>query len=175
MQIAFWLCSPLLRLAGVARRAAGPLQPRGYAAAPRPRRTWALPEKRPAPAPRLEVAVLETGEGALVRLEGVAGVLEAGALEAPLARLAARDPARVIFDLSGLQFISSLVMGSLVAFRRAAVRAGSRVCLTPDLHPAVREALSRADLLSLFEAPGPCATGPGAPCGAAEFVAGLGI
>jgi anti-anti-sigma regulatory factor len=175
MQIAFWLCSPLLRLAGVARRAAGPLQPRGYARTPGPRRTWALPEKRPQPAPRLEVEVLETGEGVVVRLQGVAGALEAGALDAPLARLAARGPARVTFDLSGLQFISSLVMGSLVAFRRAAVRAGGRVFLAPDLHPAVREALTRADLLSLFEAPEPCPSESGAPCGDGEFVDGLRI
>jgi anti-anti-sigma regulatory factor len=82
----------------------------------------------------------------------VAGVLEAGVLEASLSRLAARRPARVTFDLSGLQFISSLAMGSLVTFRRAAARAGGRVCLAPDLQPMVREALTRADLLALFEA-----------------------
>jgi anti-anti-sigma factor len=98
------------------------------------------------------VEVLETGEGVVVRLRGVAGVLEAGALEASLLRLAARRPARVTFDLSRLEFISSLAMGSLVTFRRAAARAGGRVCLAPDLRPMVREAFTRADLLGLFEA-----------------------
>jgi anti-anti-sigma regulatory factor len=81
----------------------------------------------------------------------VAGVLEAGVLDTSLSRLAARRPARVTFDLSGLQFISSLAMGALVDFRRAAARAGGRVCLAPDLQSLVREALTRAELLGLFE------------------------
>jgi hypothetical protein len=60
----------------------------------------------------------------------------------------------VTFDLSELAFISSLAMGTLVSYRRTAVRAGTRVCLSPELRPAVREALERAELLSLFEAVG---------------------
>jgi anti-anti-sigma factor len=85
-------------------------------------------------------------------------VAEAGELEAALLPLAARRPGRVTFDLGGLEFISSLAMGVLVSYRRAAARAGTEVCLAPDLHPAVREALDRAELLSLFDAgrlPGP--------------------
>jgi hypothetical protein len=72
-------------------------------------------------------------------------------LEGLLSRLAARRPGRVTFDLSELRFISSLAMGSLVSYRRTAVRGGARFCLAPGLHPAVREALARAELLSLFE------------------------
>jgi hypothetical protein len=67
----------------------------------------------------------------------------------------------VIFELSQLEFISSLAMGVLVAYRRAVVRAGGRVCLAADLQPGVREALDRAQLRSLFEDVGtakPCAT-----------------
>jgi hypothetical protein len=60
----------------------------------------------------------------------------------------------VTFDLSELLSISSLAMGVLVAFRRAAVRTGARVCLASALQPLVREALHRAELLSLFEAVG---------------------
>jgi hypothetical protein len=56
----------------------------------------------------------------------------------------------VTFDLRELGFISSLAMGVLVAYRRAAVRAGARVCLAADLQPAVREALDRVGLLGLF-------------------------
>jgi anti-anti-sigma regulatory factor len=66
----------------------------------------------------------------------------------------------VTLDLSEVRSISSLAMGVLVAFRRGVVRAGGRVCLAPDLHPAVREALTRAELTSLFETDGgagPCA------------------
>jgi hypothetical protein len=60
----------------------------------------------------------------------------------------------VTFDLGELQSLSSLALGVLVAFRRAAVRTGSRVRLASDLQPAVREVLHRAELLSLFEAVG---------------------
>jgi anti-anti-sigma factor len=104
----------------------------------------------------------------VVRLRGEAGVVEAGALEAALLRLAARRPAKVAFDLSELEFISSLAMGVLVAYRRGVVPTGGRVWLAPELRPMVREALSRAELLSLFEvgrgaepdaAPVPCAPG----------------
>jgi anti-anti-sigma factor len=99
----------------------------------------------------MAVEVVETPEGLVVRLSGEAGIPEAGALEAAVSRLVARRPACVTFDLSELRLISSLAMGVLVAFRRAATRAGARVCLVPDLRPAVREALERAELLSLFE------------------------
>jgi anti-anti-sigma regulatory factor len=106
--------------------------------------------------------VLETAEGVVVRLRGEAGATEAHALEASLLRLIARRPAGVTFDLSELVGISSLALGVLEAFRHANVRAGARVCLAADLHPAVRAALNRAEMTSLFEAvgrPGP-STGP---------------
>jgi anti-anti-sigma factor len=90
----------------------------------------------------------------VVRLRGEAGVPEAGALEAVVLRLVAARPACVTFDLSELRSISSLAMGVLVGYRRAAGRTGARVCLAPDLSPAVREALERAELLSLFETAG---------------------
>jgi anti-anti-sigma factor len=102
----------------------------------------------------MDVEVLETPQGLLVRLRGEAGIPEAGALEISLARLAARRPACVTFDLSQLRSVSSLALGVLAHYRRAAVRAGARVCLAPELHPAVREALERAELLGLFEPAG---------------------
>jgi anti-anti-sigma factor len=101
---------------------------------------------------------------------GEAGVAEAGALEAALLPLAARRPASVTFDLGGLTFLSSLAMGVLVSYRRAAARAGTRVFLAPDLHPAVREALDRAELSGLFEAARPAGpgAGPRLPAGGAR-------
>jgi anti-anti-sigma factor len=104
----------------------------------------------------------------IVRLRGEAGMVEAGALEAALLRLAARRPAKVTFDLSELELISSLAMGVLWAYCRGVVRTGGRVWLAPELRPRVRETLSRAEQLSLFHvgsgaepdaAPEPCATG----------------
>jgi hypothetical protein len=99
----------------------------------------------------LETEVVETAVGVEVRLRGQAGVLELDGLDAVLLRLAARRPACVIFELSKLESISSMAMGLLVTYRRAAVRAGGRVCLAADLQPGVREALDRARLMSLFE------------------------
>jgi anti-anti-sigma factor len=103
--------------------------------------------------------VRETGEGAVVRLRGEAGVAEAGALEASLLRLVARRPARVTFDLSELLFLSSLAMGVLTAFRRGVVRAGGEVRLAPALQPRVCEALDRAGLMGVFEPAGGATAG----------------
>src|SRR5262249_54859444 len=77
----------------------------------------------------------------------------AAALEAHLLRLVARRPECVTFDLSELLLFSSLAVGVLEGYRHAAVRAGTRVCLAPRLHPAVRGTLDRVGLSALFEAP----------------------
>jgi anti-anti-sigma factor len=102
----------------------------------------------------VEVEVLEAGEEVVVWLRGEAYVAEAGVLETALLRLVARRPRRVIFDLSELRFLSSLALGVVVAYRHLAVRTGVHVYLAPNLHPAVRKALNRAELMNLFEAVG---------------------
>jgi len=163
MRLPLWVCFPLLRLAGVVHRAGQPLQLREGARTASPSREAALAEKRAEPALRLEIEVVEVGREIVVRLRGEAGVAEAGVLETSLARVLVRRPARVIFDPSELRFLSSLAMAVLVSYRRAAVRAGVRVCLATALHPAVRAALDRAKLMDLFEvvdSAKPCA-GPG--------------
>jgi hypothetical protein len=72
-----------------------------------------------------------------------------------------RDPARRYQTAAELaEDLSSLALGVLETYRRAAVRAGTRVCLAPGLRPAVREALHRADLLGLFGAVGGAEPGP---------------
>jgi anti-anti-sigma factor len=127
------------------------------------------PACRPAKAgaaSQLEIDVVETAEEVVVRLWGDAGVPEAGVLEGRLSRLAARRPARVTLDLSELRTISTLAMGILVTYRRAATRAGARVYLAPSLRPAVHEALYRTELLGLFEADGLDRLLPGRPASA---------
>jgi anti-anti-sigma regulatory factor len=103
----------------------------------------------------------------VVRLRGEAGVAEVGLLEDSLWRLPAGRPARVTFDLSELRSISSLALRVLAAHRRAAVRAGARVCLAPDLHPEVRAALDKVELTGLFEGVGSTEPG-GGPAPVAE-------
>jgi anti-anti-sigma factor len=108
----------------------------------------------------MEVEVIQAGQEVVVWLRGEAGLAEAGLLETSLMRLTTQRPTRVIFNLSELRSLSSLAMGVLVTFRRAAVRAGVRVCRATALHSAVREALNRAELMDLFETVGsapPCA------------------
>jgi anti-anti-sigma factor len=166
MQLASWLRLPLFRLRRVAHRPEPQLSSRGHARTLCPVSPPAPAPTTPEPAPRLDVEIHDTAQGFIVRLRGEAGVAQAGALEASLLPLVVKRQACVTFDLSQLLFISSLAMGVLVSYRRAAVRAGTRVYLAPDLCPAVREALERAELLSLFEIAGgavpPAGTGPSA-------------
>jgi anti-anti-sigma factor len=132
--------------------------------------------------------VLESAAGVTVRVRGVADFSEAGPLDASLTPLLARCSARVTFDLGNLRFVSSLVMGALATYRRAAVRRGVRVYLAPELQPEVRAALDRAGLLDLFETVGGAGAGaqgwtgseprPGEPSAQGDEVqlaAGLGI
>jgi len=102
---------------------------------------------------RAEVQVItdQTPEGLVVRVQGVAGVKQAGALEAGLANSMLRRPALVTLDVGKLRSISALAMGVLMNYRRGLLRANGRVRLAYPLQPAVREALERADLLHLFE------------------------
>ena len=115
----------------------------------------ALPAPRPsrpaAAVPAVQVAVSQASDDVVIRVKGDARVDCAGALLDGLLAAAARRPASVTLDLSELRSISSLAMGVLVAYRRGVVRAGGRVRLAEDLQPAVREALTRAELLDLFE------------------------
>jgi anti-anti-sigma regulatory factor len=92
-----------------------------------------------------------TEQDIIVRVRGDGGVPESAALGKSILHLSARRPASVTFDLKELRLISSLFIGVLVSYRRGAVRAGTRVCLAPDLQPLVREALQRTGVLGLFE------------------------
>jgi anti-anti-sigma factor len=151
MYLTSWLPFSLFRPGRVTRPAEQQFPPASTPKAVSPGDRTA---NQPRPASRLEIEVQTAPQGRVVRLRGEAGVAEAGILEASLLPLVAARPACVTFDLSQLVFISSLAMGALVTYRRAAVRAGSRVCLLGELAPAVREALERAELLGLFEVAG---------------------
>ena len=166
MRLACWLRVPLLlRLVGISQRVGQQLPPREPARTPAAVSPPPLAEKRPEPALRLEVAVLESWKGPVVRLRGEAGVAEAQALQAAVLRLAAGRPACVTFDLSELVFISSLAMGVLVAYRRGVVRNGGRARLAEGLQPAVKEALARTGLLDLFEGATDTRQAPNRPAG----------
>ena len=120
----------------------------------RPAVALPIPRRRSpsAAGPGVEVAVSQTPEALVIRVQGEAGVGCAGKLLDSLMAPAARRPAVVTLDLSELRSISCLAMGVLVAYRRGVVRTGGRVRLAGGVHPAVHEALARAELLGLFEA-----------------------
>jgi anti-anti-sigma factor len=116
----------------------------------------------------LEIELIEAGQEIAVQLRGEAGVAEVGTLVSSLSRLNTLCPARVIFDLSGLRFLSSHAFAVLATYRRAAMRAGVRVGRARALHPVVRDTLAQAELLDLFEVVG--GAGPSARPGASEEV-----
>jgi anti-anti-sigma factor len=111
--------------------------------------------------PQIEVSVREAPEEMVVRVVGEASVRLADALARILFRLSVRRPKLVTLDLSGLHHLSSLAMGSLVAFHRGIVRGGGRVRLAVGLQGPVRASLERAGLLTLFgSAEGPASAPP---------------
>lgn len=93
----------------------------------------------------LDIAIESGGGTTLVRLLGDAGISNADHLQHKLTLLAALDPPRVVFDLSGLTFISSLGMGELVKFSSSAKRKGHTVVFA-GIDGDVREAFTRARL-----------------------------
>jgi anti-anti-sigma factor len=106
------------------------------------------------PVSRLAVAVLEAADEVIVLLGGEAAAADARTLETSLRPLSACCPSSVTFDLSELRFISSLAMGVLVSYRRAALHHGVRVCLSSDMQPQVRDSLETAGMMELFEVVG---------------------
>jgi anti-anti-sigma factor len=150
MRLGFWLGFPF-RLARRALSSTPALPPQEQAGTPDMVSPPTLTDTWCRRASPLEIEVVETAEGVVVRLRGEAGVTEASVLDASLLRLVARRPVCVTFDLRELWFISSLAIGVLTAYRSTAVRTGTRVCLAPDVHPGVREALDIAEVMNLFE------------------------
>jgi anti-anti-sigma factor len=98
----------------------------------------------------IEISIEQVAWETVVRLAGSGGFDQADSLTASLLPLSASRPHLVTLDLSRLHFISSLVIGALVSFRRGVVRTGGRVRLAGDLQEPVREALERTGLLALF-------------------------
>jgi anti-anti-sigma factor len=146
-----WMSNWFYRHVGPNRPAA-PSRPVSKEIGPsRPVSGAARSPRGPEPDAGLKVTTGQTADGLVIRVTGVAGVKQSGALLSGLLAASARRPAVATLDLSELRFLSSLAMGVLVAYRRGVARAGGRVRLAAGLQPAVKEALTRAELLDLFE------------------------
>ena len=86
-------------------------------------------------------AHVERGE-AFLRLGGRLNVRDVDALESALSRIVVRRPHRVVIDLSDLESVAAMGIGSLNTFCRALTRAGGRVVLQnpcPDVAGRLRE------------------------------------
>jgi stage II sporulation protein AA (anti-sigma F factor antagonist) len=70
-------------------------------------------------------------------------------LEAMFLQLSAQRPKLVVLDLAGVTFISSLGMGSILAFRRGLALHGGSVRLAAA-QPLVLDAFRRAHLYDVF-------------------------
>jgi anti-anti-sigma factor len=78
----------------------------------------------------IEIECAEEAGEVQVTCRGDAGFAGAETLRRVLFGVAARRPRRVGVDLSDVQFVSTLALGVLVAFRGAVERGGGRVSFT---------------------------------------------
>lgn len=68
----------------------------------------------------LSVSVAEQSGGTVVRIAGRAGAAESEHLEEQLSRLAGLKPSRLVLDLTGLEFLSSMGVSALLRLHREA-------------------------------------------------------
>ncbi len=86
----------------------------------------------------------------VVSLRGEAGMAEAQELTAYIINIAASRPPRLVFDLSGLTFISSLALGELASLAAALQRFECHLGIA-GATPLTRTALRRARLDKAYE------------------------
>jgi anti-anti-sigma factor len=86
----------------------------------------------------------------VVAVTGELTLETAPVLEQELARVGAGRPAVTVIDVAGVTFVSSIGMGALVAYAKAAQRWGGRVRLARASH-IVADCFHRAHLDGAFE------------------------
>src|SRR5262245_62115606 len=91
------------------------------------------------------IDIVNEADGVIVTMRGHGDMVGTQMLEQKLLALSAIRPARVVFDLAGLESISSIFMGALVRFRNGLVSQGKKVVLARP-QPLVLTALKRAQL-----------------------------
>jgi anti-anti-sigma factor len=97
----------------------------------------------------LAIETISEPTGIVVKLVGSADLGGSATLDRQILILTAQHPKNVVFDLSRLEFISSLCMGSLVRFNNSCKHWGGKVSLAAATK-AVDEALRRARLNQVF-------------------------
>ncbi|MBL8744949.1 MAG: STAS domain-containing protein [Phycisphaerae bacterium] len=93
----------------------------------------------------LKVEATEQPGGTVVRIAGRAGAPEAEHLEEQLARIASLRPRRLVLDLAGLEFLSSMGVSALLRLHREAKNNGTDLRFA-SATPVVRELLRAVKL-----------------------------
>ena len=83
-----------------------------------------------APGEYLEVDVADQDGAIVIAPRGDAGHRQAERLGEALAQVAARHPQKVVLNLSGLTFLSSVAIGMFITFYRALSRQGAQLQVT---------------------------------------------
>lgn len=88
------------------------------------------------------------GEALVIALRGSGDASNADTIGLQLSALAAEHPRRVVLDLSGLDYLSSLAVGQIVAFHRSVKLSGGEMIIA-GAQPVVREVLVRCRIDAL--------------------------
>lgn len=96
-----------------------------------------------------EARTEQRGAAVVVTLEGSAGVAEADAMRDALARVAAAAPSLAVIDLTGLSFLNSQGIASLVALNSSIKRAGGSVRLA-GINASLRQMVTATRLDSVM-------------------------
>jgi anti-anti-sigma factor len=96
----------------------------------------------------MDVQIETLPEAIVVHIKGECAIT-LQPLESTFLRLSATRPKLVVLDMAGVTFISSLGMGSMLAFRRSLVSHGGQVRLAA-VQPLVLDAFRRAHLYEVF-------------------------
>ncbi|MCX6893091.1 MAG: STAS domain-containing protein [Verrucomicrobiota bacterium] len=98
----------------------------------------------------MNIGETQSGELVVLALSGRLDGAAAPALEAQIARLGAGSARRVVFDCSGLDYISSAGLRVFLATARLMQSAGGH-CGFAALSPQVRDVFRLSGFLELFE------------------------
>lgn len=99
--------------------------------------------------PGLEISVRERGATTIASISGFATAEFAGQLSRTLQELAIQKPGMLAIDLSGLAFVSSTGLGSMVAAHVTCMKHGVKLFLI-NPKPAIFEILQITKLTKLF-------------------------
>ena len=98
----------------------------------------------------LEVRTETRGNAVVIHVVGDAGMANVDGFQESLTHVCAKKPKLVVFDMSGMTFISSIGMGTLVTFMKGVERCGGTVILAA-LQPMISDAFKRARLTDILK------------------------